>query len=110
MIFKVQQRLVYLNKLIKLKATGTPKELAQKLELTERGWYKLRDELVNDLNLPIAYCPFSRSYVYTEDGSFEIGFKKLNPDKTANLNGGRMQMVLFTSIFSTTNSWYFKQL
>jgi hypothetical protein len=99
MIYKVQQRLTYLNKLIKLKATGTPKELAQKLGLTERAWYKMRDELVNDLELPLAYCPYSRSYVYTIEGSFEIGFKKLSLDKTAGLNGGRMP-----------NSFYFNFL
>jgi hypothetical protein len=89
MLFKVHQRLIYLNHLIKQKATGSPKELARKLCITERAWYKFRDELVNDLNLPIEYCTHSRSYVYTEEGSFEIGFKKLPPDKAANLNGGK---------------------
>lgn len=89
MIWKYYQRLRYINQLIKTKATGTPKELAHKLGITERAWYKLRDELVNDLNLPIQYCPHNRSYVYTEAGSFEIGFKKLSDDQSANLNGGR---------------------
>ena len=89
MLFKVHQRLTYLNHFIKQKATGSPKELSRKLGITERAWYKFRDELVNDLNLPIDYCPHSRSYVYTEEGSFEIGFKKLTPNKAANLNGGK---------------------
>lgn len=89
MLFKVHQRLIYLNHLIKQRATGSPKELSQKLGITERAWYKFRDKLVNDLKLPIDYCPHSQSYVYTENGSFEIGFKKLPPDKAANLNGGK---------------------
>jgi len=89
MLFKVHQRLTYLNHLIKQRATGSPKELSRKLGITERAWYKFKDELVNDLNLPIDYCPHSRSYVYTEEGSFEIGFKKIPPDKAANLNGGK---------------------
>lgn len=93
MLFKVHQRLSYLNHLIKQRATGSPKELSRKLGITERAWYKFRDELVNDLNLPIDYCPHSRSYVYTEEGSFEIGFKKLTPDKAANLNGGRSMLL-----------------
>jgi hypothetical protein len=88
MLWKICQRLVFLDKLIKQKATGTPKELAKKLGITERAWYKYRDELVNDLNLPINYCSFTRSYVYTEDGHFEIGFRKLPKDEAANLNGG----------------------
>jgi hypothetical protein len=95
MLFKLRQRLSYLNQLIKQRATGSPKELARKLGITERAWYKLRDELVNDLNLPIDYCPNSRSYIYTEEGSFEIGFKKLPPDKAANLTGGKAVLATF---------------
>ncbi|MFN3488619.1 MAG: hypothetical protein ACK4YV_05775 [Emticicia sp.] len=89
MLFKVHQRLTYLNHLIKQRATGSPKELSRKLGITERAWYKFRDELINDLNLPIDYCPHSQSYVYTEEGSFEIGFRKLPPNKAANLTGGK---------------------
>jgi hypothetical protein len=96
MLFKLRQRLSYLNQLIKQRATGSPKELARKLGITERAWYKLRDELINDLNLPIDYCPHSRSYVYTEEGSFEIGFKKIPPDKAANLNGGKSILSRFS--------------
>jgi len=95
MLFKLRQRLSYLNQLIKQRATGSPKELARKLGITERAWYKLRDELANDLNLPIDYCPHSRSYIYTEEGSFEIGFKKLPPDKAANLTGGKAVLATF---------------
>jgi hypothetical protein len=101
MLFKLRQRLSYLNQLIKQRATGSPKELARKLGITERAWYKLRDELINDLNLPIDYCPHSRSYVYTEEGSFEIGFKKILPDKAANLTGGKAVLA--------TLKHYFKQ-
>ena len=89
MLWKLHQRLTHIDRLIRLKATGSPKELAKKLCITERAWYKFRDELINDLHLPIAYCPHSRSYIYTEAGSFEIGFRKLPKDETANLNGGR---------------------
>ena len=95
MLFKLRQRLSYLNQLIKQRATGSPKELARKLGITERAWYKLRDELVNDLNLPIDYCPHSRSYIYTEEGSFEIGFKKIPPDTAANLTGGKAVLATF---------------
>jgi hypothetical protein len=101
MLFKLCQRLNYLNHLIKQRATGSPKELSRKLCITERAWYKLRDELINDLNLPIDYCPHSRSYVYTEEGSFEIGFKKILPDKAANLTGGKAVLA--------TLKHYFKQ-
>ncbi|WP_052353889.1 hypothetical protein [Flectobacillus major] len=103
MLWKICQRLNYLDKLIKQKATGTPKELAQKLGITERAWYKFRDELVNDLHLPIDYCPYTRSYVYTEEGSFEIGFRKLSKQETANLNGGRTSSVIYFRNFFSLN-------
>lgn len=88
MIYKVTQRLEYINHLISQKRTGTPKELAEKLGISERAWYKLRDELVNDLELPIAYCNYRKTYYYTVDGTFEIGFKKLNTNDTAKIRGG----------------------
>ncbi|MET3128351.1 hypothetical protein ABID42_003470 [Arcicella rosea] len=103
MIFKICQRLSYLDRLIKLKATGTPKELSQKLGITERAWYKYRDELINDLNLPITYCPFSRSYIYTEEGSFEIGFRKLTKNETEKLNGGRSNINIYFRNFLSLN-------
>jgi hypothetical protein len=103
MLWKICQRLTYLDRLIKMKATGTPKELAKKLGITERAWYKYRDELVNDLELPINYCPFTRSYVYTEDGHFEIGFRKLTKEETVNLNGGKKTIYLYFKDFLSLN-------
>jgi hypothetical protein len=76
MVCKFISRLNYINYLIKTKSTGTPKQLARKLGLSERGWHKLRHELVNDLDLPIAYCNTKKTYYYTMEGNFEIGFKK----------------------------------
>lgn len=103
MLWKICERLNYVNTLIKQKSTGTPKELAQKLGITERAWYKFRDELVNDLNLPIDYCPYTRSYIYTEEGNFEIGFRKLPKEETVNLNGGGKRFVFILGISFYTN-------
>lgn len=76
MLWKIQQRLNYLDHLISLKATGPPKELAKKIHITERAWYKLREELVKDLHFPIAYDAKIRSYVYSCEGKIEMGFRK----------------------------------
>jgi predicted DNA-binding transcriptional regulator YafY len=88
MIYKLTQRLTYINHLIKTQKTGSPKEMAEKLGVSERCWYKLRDELVNDLQLPIAYCNYRKTYYYTTDGNLEIGFKPLNADKAEKIKGG----------------------
>jgi hypothetical protein len=92
-IFKLTNRLQYLNHLISKKCTGTPTQLAEKLGLSERGWYKLRDELVNDLELPIEYCNYRKSYQYTQEGNFEIGFKPLTDKQKENLSGGGVKGV-----------------
>jgi hypothetical protein len=103
-IYKLKNRLQYLNHLISKKCTGTPAELANKLGLSERGWYKLRDELVNDLELPIEYCNYRKSYQYTKEGTFEIGFKPLNDVQKENLNGGGVKEV--TYFFWRVYNWY----
>lgn len=98
MILKICERLRYLDRLIKLKATGTPKELSQKLGITERAWYKYRDELIHDLGLPITYCNYHKSYIYTEEGGFEIGFRKLsNPAKEKIRGGASLELLNVSS-------------
>lgn len=97
MTTKLQQRIEYLNHLLKNRATGTPKELAKKIGLTERGWYKLRDQMINDLDIPMAYCPKLRSYYYTEPGTFEFGFKRLsNPESIKGGGSFRNSYLIFS--------------
>jgi hypothetical protein len=55
--------------LIKIKSTGTPRQMAQRLGLSERAWYYLLDQLRTDYGFPILYDRFRRSYYYTDDAS-----------------------------------------
>lgn len=55
--------------LITAKSTGTPRQMAQRLGLSERAWYYLLDQLRNDYGFPIIYCRFRRSYYYPDDAS-----------------------------------------
>lgn len=75
MLWKIQQRLHYLDHLLTLEATGTPKELAKKLQMTERAWYKLRNELIHDLHIPIIYDVKKGCYLYREKGTLKMGFQ-----------------------------------
>ncbi len=89
MIQKVSNRFSYLNALICQCATGCPKELATRLGITERAWYKLRDELIHDLGVPIAYDPQRQTYYYTEDGELLFQFRRrLTNDDMQKLEGG----------------------
>jgi len=69
------ERLQRIDQLIRLKATGTPRELANKLGVSKRTVYEYIQTL-KDMDAPICYCKVSRSYVYEEPGRFEINFKK----------------------------------
>lgn len=90
MIQKLVNRFTYLDALLKKRATGTPCQLAERLGLTERAWYKLRDELVNDLDVPIAYDPHAQTYYYREEGQLLFAFqRKLTTDNMEKLEGGR---------------------
>jgi predicted transcriptional regulator len=73
-IFKLQR----LNNLIKNEATGTPKELAEKLDVSEATVYNYIESLILE-GAPIAYCDKRKTYKYTEKGEFVIvmGFMKI---------------------------------
>ncbi len=89
MIDKLANRFHHLNTLIRKRATGTPKELAERLGITERAWYKIRDELIHDLNVPLAYDPQRQTYYYTEAGQFVFGFcRSLTTSDMEELEGG----------------------
>ncbi len=71
---KYIDRALQADQLIRMKATGTPKEFAIKLGISERSLYDFLEELRNDSACPIAYCPLHRSYYYTREGKFTFGF------------------------------------
>lgn len=78
MVQKLANRFSYLDSLIRMRATGCPKKLAERLGITERAWYKIRDELVNDLNVPLAYDPQQQTYYYTQKGQLIFRFQPIS--------------------------------
>ncbi len=48
--------------------TGTPSELAKRLDLSERMVYNYVRLLKEDLNAPVAYNKFRRTYHFGEKG------------------------------------------
>ena len=66
------ERIKCLHSLIKREATGTPLQLAEKLNVSVATVYRLIAEL-RDRDTPILYCKHSQCYKYTEAGyNFEI--------------------------------------
>jgi len=77
MILKDQINLLdRIDYLIQRHATGTPKQLAHKLNLSERMVYNYILVLKTEFNAPIVYSRTLQSYMYTEQVTFQVGFKK----------------------------------
>lgn len=66
-------RLRYLDYLIQNKMTGTPKVLAEKLNLSERIIYEYI-KVLKELGGEISYCKTQQSYCYTNNTKLFIGY------------------------------------
>ena len=57
--------------MIEKERTGTPKELAKRLELSERMVYNYVDVLRKHLKAPIVYNRTKQTYKYNEQGKLQ---------------------------------------
>lgn len=90
-------RIEQLDALIRQKRTGSPKDLAVKLNISERWLYILLDELKTELDCPIRYSRHRRSYIYEKPGRIVIGFSsELEPWQMKNVNGGENFQTFFS--------------
>lgn len=71
------ERFNRLDDLIARKATGTPKELADKLEISESTLYEYLI-VMKDLGAPIRYDKLRSTYYYEVNGKFQIKFLEDN--------------------------------
>ncbi len=78
-----------LDQLIRLKATGTPEQLANRLKISRAGLFRLM-EIMKQLNAPIKFDIYLQSYVYEKNVCFKFGFytTELSPQKAKEVNGG----------------------
>ena len=71
----ILSRLHRMDQLIRLKATGSPKEFAARLQVSQSMMYKNLDVL-KSLGGPITYCKASESYRYETPVRLEFGYKE----------------------------------
>ncbi|NCP53185.1 MAG: HTH domain-containing protein [Flavobacteriales bacterium] len=83
---KTLERLQQLHQRISQENTGTPKELASFMNISERSLYKLIEQL-KDLTAPISYNRIINTYYY--DGDFEL---QINISVTALSNNEKIQV------------------
>ena len=65
------ERLKRIDALIRRKATGTPAQLAERLDVSEASLYRYLNDL-RDLGAPIKYCSQRLCYIY--NAPFELTF------------------------------------
>ncbi len=66
------QRLV---EAIEQKSTGNAREIAKKLNVSERMVYNYLDVLKNEFGAPIKFNRSTQSYYFTEAGSLDLSWK-----------------------------------
>jgi biotin operon repressor len=67
------KRIERLDRLIRIKATGTPDQLADKLGMSRRSVFDYIN-LMKENGAPIKFCAYRQSYYYDEEGAFTILF------------------------------------
>ena len=65
------KRIERIDKLIRIKGTGTANELAEKLGISRKSVYNLLNEM-KERGAPIKFDQFRGSYYYDEEGYFKI--------------------------------------
>ncbi|MDH5398445.1 MAG: HTH domain-containing protein [Cyclobacteriaceae bacterium] len=75
LISKYINRIERLDQMIRLKATGSADDLAEKLGITSRMIHYYLDYM-KDIGAPIRFCHTNRCYYYEYPVSFSFGFDK----------------------------------
>jgi predicted DNA-binding transcriptional regulator YafY len=66
-------RLIRLDYLIHLKATGKPSDCAHKIGISERSLYDYL-KILKEMGAPVRFSRNRGTYYYNEDGRFRISF------------------------------------
>lgn len=66
-------RIERLDQLIRMKATGTPAQLASRLKISKRTLYNILD-FIKRQGAEVYYCRTQQSFCYQKDVYFHFGF------------------------------------
>ncbi|WP_025765282.1 HTH domain-containing protein [Dyadobacter tibetensis] len=77
---KYIERLDRLHRLISRKATGSPADLAAKLNISKRALHEYLG-VMREMGAPIVFCHSRRTYYYERSVKFNMGFQELNDEK-----------------------------
>lgn len=71
---KIIDKLIRLDQLIRMRATGTPRDLARRLDVSESTLYQYLALMKRILKAPIKYDKTTKSYFYETVGYLNVGF------------------------------------
>ena len=103
-LFEEINLLERLDQLIRLKATGTPYELAKRLDLSEREVYRIIAEL-RSKDIRIAYSKQKRSYYYENETFLRFQACVIENGKERKIIGGNNNSDFWKNIFHTAKIW-----
>jgi transcriptional antiterminator len=69
-------KIILINDLIQGGRSGTPKQMAEKVGISERMLYYIINFMKDELEAPIKYCRSKQRYFYEEEGRLNIKWKQ----------------------------------
>ncbi|MDD3568579.1 MAG: helix-turn-helix domain-containing protein [Bacteroidales bacterium] len=87
MILKAKDLLVTLHQLIENGSTGSPAELAQRLDVTARTVKKYISDL-RKLGAKIEFCSHLKTYYYSEPVTLYFGYKPVDDNDDPSIGKG----------------------
>ena len=89
-LHKYIERVQFVDKLIRKKATGNINVLARKLNLSKSGAEKFIHEM-KEIGFPITYCKKQKTYLYEHEGKMvdKLFFEEIDDNEMKNVNGGK---------------------
>ncbi len=78
-IIKQIELIERIDQLIHLQSTGSPAELANRLDISRTKLYRIFNTM-KDLNAPITYDVAVQSFVYSKEVGFQFGFYSQNKE------------------------------
>jgi len=78
-----------IDQLVRMNATGRPKQLSERLNISEATLFRIIDAM-KELNAPLHYDFAVGSYVYEEETQFKCGFytKPISNSDAMRISGG----------------------
>lgn len=86
-----------IDTLIRLRSTGTPDQMAEKLGISRATWFRWLEQLTDDLGLPIDYDEYRKTYYYTKRGWFVVKFVEEKTEAEAPTYSSTHQKLTFSN-------------